>query len=140
MEVFLGGTTNNSSWRDSLIPMLNCDYFNPVVENWNEEAQQNEILKRKTCDILLYVITPKMIGVYAVAEAVYDACNRPEKTIFCVLKEDDFNEWTEAQLKSLEMTKQLIEDSGAKVCEDLNDIANYINYKKFNLDKYLDYK
>lgn len=129
MEVFLGGTTNDSNWRESLIPLLQCNYFNPVVENWDEQAQQQEILKRKTCDILLYVITPKMIGVYAVAEAVYDACNKPEKTIFCVLEKDDFNEWTEHQIKSLNMTKQLIEDCGAVVCEDLNDVAKVINFR-----------
>ena len=40
--VFLGGTCNNSTWRDKLIPLLKIDYFNPVVEDWTEEAQQIE--------------------------------------------------------------------------------------------------
>lgn len=35
MEIFLGGTCNNSKWRDKLIPMIFCEYFNPVVDNWN---------------------------------------------------------------------------------------------------------
>ena len=38
MKVFLGGTCNNSKWRDKLIPMLNIDYFNPVVDDWTEEC------------------------------------------------------------------------------------------------------
>jgi len=35
-RVFLGGTCNNSKWRDVLIPRLKIDYFNPVVDDWNE--------------------------------------------------------------------------------------------------------
>jgi len=31
-KVFLGGTCNESTWRDELIPMLEIDYFNPVVD------------------------------------------------------------------------------------------------------------
>ena len=37
-KVFLGGTCNGSKWRNELIPSLNVDYFDPVVEDWNEEA------------------------------------------------------------------------------------------------------
>lgn len=35
MKVFLGGTCNNSIWRDVLIPLLTdngINYFNPVVD------------------------------------------------------------------------------------------------------------
>ena len=28
MKVFLGGTCSGYKWRDDLIPMLNCDYYN----------------------------------------------------------------------------------------------------------------
>jgi hypothetical protein len=38
--VFLGGTCNNSKWRDILIPKLKVSYFNPVVENWTPECQE----------------------------------------------------------------------------------------------------
>lgn len=134
MEVFLGGTCNDSKWREALIPHLTCDYFNPVVEDWTEEAQQIEIEKRETCDFVLYVITPKMTGVYSIAEAVYDACIKPEKTIFCVLEIDDENEFTEHQLKSLKMTSDLIKSCGAIVCDTLIDVSNKLNYleKKIN--------
>ena len=57
MEIFLGGTCNDSTWREELIPMLECDYFNPVVKEWNEEAQKLEIHKRLSCDFVLYVNT-----------------------------------------------------------------------------------
>lgn len=31
--IFLGGTCNNSTWRDELIPKLTNKYYNPVVED-----------------------------------------------------------------------------------------------------------
>lgn len=37
-RVFLGGTCNGSMWRDKLIKDLKCDFFNPVVDDWTEEA------------------------------------------------------------------------------------------------------
>lgn len=127
MEVFLGGTCNESTWRDQLIPMLKINFFNPVVKDWNEEAQQLEIEKRETCDYVLYVITPKMTGVYSIAEATFDACIRPKKTIFCVLNKDADLEFDKHQLKSLDMTKKLIEKAGATVLDNLKDIAIFLN-------------
>ena len=126
-EVFLGGTCNDSKWREELIQLLECNYFNPVVEDWNEEAQQLEIEKRETCDYVLYVITPKMTGVYSIAELTYDACISPNKTIFCYLTIDEENIFEEHQIKSLEMTKKLIEKCNANVFENLNEVANFLN-------------
>ena len=67
-KVFLGGTCNESTWRDKLIKMLEIDYFNPVVDDWTEECYQEELRQRKICDYCLYVITPRMKGVYSIAE------------------------------------------------------------------------
>jgi hypothetical protein len=127
MEVFLGGTVNGSEWRDSLIPLLDINFFNPVVENWDENAQLLEIEKRNTCDYILYVITPKMSGCYSIAELIQDSCIRPERTLFCIIYNDDFNEFTEHQIKSLDMTKKMVIDSGARVFETLNDVADFLN-------------
>lgn len=128
MEVFLGGTCNDSQWRETLIPMLKCDYFNPVVKDWNEEAQALEIKKRQECDFILYVITPKMTGVYSIAEVVDDSNKRPQATAFCILTEDDNNEFTEHQIKSLDMTKNMIRNNNARVFDTLEDVANFLNY------------
>ena len=83
MKVFLGGTCNGSKWREELIPKLTIDYFDPVVEDWTPECQQEEIRQREICDIVLHVITPKMKGAYAIAEAVDDSNKRPDRTAFC---------------------------------------------------------
>ncbi len=37
-KVFLGGTCNESTWRDRVIKDLKIDYFNPVVEDWTPEC------------------------------------------------------------------------------------------------------
>ena len=77
MKVFLGGTCNNSTWRNELIPSLEYNgipYFNPVVEDWTPECQAEEYRqKEEKCAIHLYVITGEMIGVFSIAEAVDSA-------------------------------------------------------------------
>ena len=52
-KVFLGGTCNNSTWRNELIPLLNIDYFNPVVEDWTPECQaEEERQKNEECQYI----------------------------------------------------------------------------------------
>lgn len=43
MKVFLGGTCAGWKWRDELQPLLKCDYYNPIVKNWNEEDRLREV-------------------------------------------------------------------------------------------------
>lgn len=126
-KIFLGGTCNNSTWRKELISLLKIDYFNPVVENWTPECQIEEIKQRENCDYCLYTITPKMIGVYSIAEAVDDSCKRPLKTIFCLLTEDGAERFDNHQLKSLKATGELIKRNGGKICDSLQEVANIVN-------------
>lgn len=127
IKIFLGGTCNQSTWRDELISMLNCDYFNPVVEDWTPECQEEEQRQRKTCDIVLYTITPKMIGVYSIAEVIDDSNKQPDKTVLCILKEDGEDKFTESQLKSLNEVSKMVTCNGGISFTDLNDVAKYIN-------------
>ena len=92
-KVFLGGTVNGSDWRDKLIEKLEIDYFNPVVDDWTEDDYKEELKQRKNCDFCLYVLTPKMKGVYSVAEVIQDSNLRPEKTIYAFLDKDDNKKW-----------------------------------------------
>lgn len=115
IKIFLSGTCNQSTWRDALIPMLNCDYFNPVVEDWTPECQEEEQRQRKTCDIVLYTITPKMIGVYSIAEVTDDSNKQPDKTVLCILKEDGEDKFTVPQLKSLNEVSKMVTRNGGVV-------------------------
>jgi hypothetical protein len=128
MKVFLGGTCAESKWREKLIPLLKCDYFNPVVEDWTPECQKIEEDEKKICGYHLYVITPKMQGVYSIAEAVNDSKeNRSITCVFCVTKEEDDRNWTKGELKSLDATAKLIERNGGVVLNSLEDVADFLN-------------
>jgi hypothetical protein len=126
-KVFLGGTCNNSTWRDRLIPMLKVDYFNPVVKDWTPECQQEEINQREKCDIVLYCLTPLMLGVYSVAEVVDDSNKRPSKTVLVCLKEDNGKEFNKDQWKSMLSLMKMVTSNKAAVFATLEDVAIYIN-------------
>lgn len=129
-KVFLGGTCNESTWRDELIPKLeeiDFDYFNPVVEDWTPECQDIEIYeKANNCDIHLYVITNKMKGVFSIAEAIESVFNKDKKTIFCVL--DGFDgDFPDYQVKSLDAVGRMVERNGGKYVSSLDKIIEILN-------------
>ena len=127
-KVFLGGTCNSSTWREELIPMLEINYFNPVVSDWTPECQQEEIRqKNEECNIHLYVITPKMKGVFSIAEAVESAFQKKSDCVFCVLSKDEDLEFDQAQLKSLQATAELIKRHGGVFFTNLADVSIYLN-------------
>lgn len=126
-KVFLGGTCNGSLWREELIPRLNIKFFNPVVPEWTAECQIEEKRQREVCDYCLYVITPKMSGVYSIAEVVDDSNKRPEKTILCVLLNDGDSNFKEHQIKSLNQVEELVANNGAIVLHDLEAVADFLN-------------
>lgn len=133
-KVFLGGTCNESTWREELKPMLSIEFFDPVVPDWNEAAATEEIKQRKECDFVLYVITPRMTGVYSIAEVVDDSNKRPNDTIFCLL-ENDKDEGTPitfspAAMKSLHAVKSMVAKNGGTVLDSLQAVATYLNNKK----------
>ena len=127
MKVFLGGTCNNSTWREELIPLLAIQYFNPVVADWTEECMKKELEERKNCDWCLYVITPKMMGVYSIAEVVDDSNKRPKKTLFCILEQYDGNSFGCSQLKSLQQVSRMVTGNGGKCFNNLSEVAKYLN-------------
>jgi hypothetical protein len=129
MKVFLGGTCNGSKWRDELIPKLKIDFFNPVVEDWTPECQEEELKQRQECDYCLYTITPKMTGVYSIAEVVDDSNKRPEKTILLILKKDGDDVFTDAQEKSLNAVLNMVLENDAYAFLTLNQVADFLNYE-----------
>jgi len=125
-RVFLGGTCNNSTWREDLIPKLEIDYFNPVVDDWTPECMEEEIKQRNNCDYVLYVITSEMQGVYSIAEVVDDSNKRSDKTVFCVIK-DGFGD---KEKKSLEQVEKMVKENGGTVCKSLEEVSEYLNESK----------
>lgn len=127
-KVFLGGTCNNSIWRDDLIKDLKIDFYNPVVPDWTPECMEEELKQRKECDFCLYVITPKMTGVYSIAEVVDDSNKRPEKTIFCYLEKDEnFHTFNSFQLKSLDQVGRMVKENGGQFFKTLKGVTDFLN-------------
>ena len=113
------------------MPMLEIDYYNPVVEDWTPECMDEEIRQRKTCDFVLYVITPEMKGVYSIAEVVDDSNKRPEKTVFCVVEKAEGGlEFATHELKSMGAVKKLVSENGGTVCDSLDQVAEFLNSTK----------
>lgn len=127
MKVFLGGTCNESNWRNLFIPQLTVDFFNPVVDDWTPACMDEEIRQRETCDVVLYTITPKMTGTYSIAEVVDDSNKRPQKTVFIRLREDCGVRFDDGQWRSLGAVAQMVERNGGSVFSDLKSAALDIN-------------
>ena len=130
-KVFLGGTCNESTWRNELIPLLEkegIEYFNPVVEDWTPECQQEEYRQKEICDVHLYLITNKMKGVFSIAEAVA-SCQFKDKEVLFAFADFD-GEFDTAEKKSLDAVGHLIARlGGGYMCDltDINDLATRIS-------------
>lgn len=115
-RIFLGGTCSESTWRDSLIKQLRKEkisFFDPRVQNWNEEAREiEEKEKNKKCNFLLYVITSEMKGPYSLAEAVDSAYKSKEGTDQKVLLYIDKTGFSPSQVHSLLATVELVQRIG----------------------------
>ena len=125
--IFLGGTCNDDPWREEFIDNWNklkktndfkdlindIELFNPVVDDWNEVAAARENEVKNNTFVNLFVITPRMTGVYSIAEAV-ECCHKPgTKTIFVTY--DKFSEGfgnNGRNEKSLDAVGELIERNG----------------------------
>ncbi len=133
MYVFLGGTCNDSDWRERLIPLLEkegIEYFNPVVADWTAEAQEEEKRRKRECDVHLYVVTKEMTGVFSIAEAVDSAWTPGKMCFFQVISEG----FTESQLKSFRAVISLIEERGGFGC-----ITDDLFSEKWLVDEIIDF-
>lgn len=126
-EVFLGGTCGTSTWREQLIPQLKIDFFNPVVPDWTDEAYKLELLKRETCDYCLYVLTPETPGTYSIAEVVDDSNKRPEKTVLCVLDNQNGRSFAPHEVKAFDKIATMVKNNGGRAWHSLELVAEYLN-------------
>lgn len=139
MKIFLGGTCADTNWRDLLIPLLEkegIDYFNPVVEDWDEEAQITEEKEKENAGVILILITPQMKGVFSIAEAVETSNKAPERLMFVIAGKFSGKEFDEGEKRSLLATNKLIRDNGsyatAFLCTDESLIKDLVEeIKKF---------
>lgn len=126
-KIFLGGTCNETRWRDELTGMLNTrNFFDPVVADWTPECQRIEIdEKENKCNVHFYCITSAMIGVFSIAEVVDSVHNKHKITILQIIP-DGFDT---RQIKSLRAVVELVEMRGgiAYIDNDLSRAARILN-------------
>ena len=131
-KVFLGGTCNESEWRDHIIPLLDkvgISYFNPVVDEWDDSAMANELRERESCDFCFYGVTPKMTGTYAIAEVVDDSNKRPKKTVLVIMRNDGSDKFDYGQWKSLIAVREMVKRNGGMVFDSLKDAVSGMSNK-----------
>lgn len=112
-KIFLGGTCNlpdDYEWdfRKIIASHLPPDkYFNPVVEDWNEQAQKLEDEMKAKCLYHLYVIYPISHNTYSlieIGEALATMENRVAVVVVKTMEDDDGNTYTfgEQQMHAFE--------------------------------------
>lgn len=127
MKVFLGGTCNGSNWRDEVISKLKIDYFNPVVETWNEESCEREMKEKENSDYFLFVLTPLMKYSFSIAEVVDYSNKCPKQTILCILDYDDGKVWNPNEKLRLLKIKDMVKSNGAVVLDSLDEVIDFLN-------------
>jgi hypothetical protein len=132
-KAFLGGTVVGINplygWRGILIPMLNIDYFNPVMKEYGKAEIEEEYKQKEICDYNVFVITPDIRGYFSLVEAVDISNKKPKSVVFCVLDEtfENKKKFTKAQLQSLDRVSDLIKRNGGNVFYNLIDVAAFLN-------------
>lgn len=113
--IFLGGTCNNSDWREEFSNKFkkeciddSVELFNPVVDDWTEECRKKEDEVKKLAKLNLFVITPEMKGTFSIAEAV--ECSHFSKVFFAIINRN--GEFDIASNKSFDAIGEIVEKHG----------------------------
>ena len=124
----LFGTCAGSGWRERLIPLLKCAHFNPVVDDWNAEAQAQEELVKRTASAMVFVITPMQKGFYSFVEITDLAIKDPKRLYLCFLDNDAGHTWDKAMASSIDAIKSyLTKTCGMTIYESLEKLAEAVN-------------
>lgn len=131
MKVFLDGPRNDNEWLKKITSLLKCDYVKPIGDGWNIEE---EIKEKETCDIHLYVISPKQIYYHNIAKLLESASDsdkcwkNPKYVVYCLLYEDGDSSFSRQQIRSLIVVKDIYKKyNNCIFCTNLEEAANLIN-------------
>ena len=96
---------------------------------------EEELRQREECNVCLYVITPKMTGVYSIAEVVDDSNKRPERTVFVRLRDDGDEHFSDGQWKSLGEVAKMVARNGGTAFDSLERAVLYIKALKNTINE-----
>lgn len=134
--LFLGGTCANNKWRKPFIDKLveagvdAADVFDPVVDDWNEDAQRKEELAKAHANLMLfYLASPKQEGnplsSYSMVEATMSLYDRPLTTVVIF-----DNSGIEGQyLKAFKQTKNVLSARfpKANIFDNLDEAVTWLS-------------
>lgn len=132
-DIYLGGTRSlTSTWRNDIIKILeskypDITYYNPMtqIEDWTNEVEAKEEFYKEHSTVQLYCISPKMVGVYSIAELVDASNKRPNNTIGVFLEKDNDAVFSGELRSSIIRTFELsCYHNGAGYTDNLEDAAN----------------
>ena len=134
-SIFLGGTCGSNDWREGFIDSLvkrgvpEADLFNPVVKDWNAEAQAREEEAKDTATCLFFYLgSPekgsKALSAYSMVEATMALYDKPERTVVVF----DYTGIPDAARKSLEQTEQVLRTRfpDAAIVQGLEEAENLL--------------
>lgn len=123
-KVFLGGTCGDSIWRDELEPQIeNIDYFNPVVEGWDEAAQKEEDRQKALCNTHLYGFTKEQAGAYSFFEVAYSLYQN-KNVLLLILDIKDNKQFTTTIDKII---SDLSDDPNVEIFYDIDSLVKHLN-------------
>jgi len=134
--IFLGGTCNQSTWRDQLTAPNGFEFFNPQLPagvEWEKHHQDAEEAAKKNAAIQVYVITPEMTGVFSIAELVAMAITDREHLVVGII-----GEFEPFMQKSMDATARLVQAQGKYVCRDIDDVQGELNLLCLHLENKLE--
>lgn len=115
MKVYLGGIGNESNWKEKF-----------KESSKGTTIELIETGDRKNCDFILYVVTPKMKNVSAIVNVVNDSNHEKARTVFCTLNEEDGEEFTSHQDKSLVATGKMVQLNGGNWFTSIKETVEFI--------------
>ena len=146
-DIFLGGTWNGSTWRDKFInemkkknSKIKC--FNPIVDKWTPECIELENFVKSHAKYHVYVLTPRMQGVYSIAEMV-DSVHDSNKKVFIYIDKSDIDDfgkvviWDIKMLNSLNAVFNLVVSHGGIGADSFDDLIDKIvaDYKSTPIER-----
>lgn len=127
--VFMGGTCAGPKWRERLCGQVSQSFrwFNPVVDEWSEEAKEAELAVRAEADVMLYAITPYQEGCYSFLEMTEDAIRSEKPVVIAFLPSFEDKAFSEQQWSSIVSAKRLLERNNATVLLSMEELIDWFN-------------
>lgn len=132
--VGLFGTCGNSKWRDIAIPLLEVagiEYFNPVVEDWNEKCVIIEAEHAANDKVIMLVITGETMAIGSMAESGWIALQAHLRDQKLIVVLDDMNPEPDPSLRINKIRNlmrghinALPENESIKICATVEEATN----------------